>query len=234
MTDTRMVKEVIPGAFEGNGIFSAFKNPIWCYDFDAAELDLCFITKYGEKWGSPFLMHFDGDNGITDENLEKLASSIYRICKSQWEHLWLTNNAEYNPIFNTEVHETETVERTGNENNIEGSTTESTVKANSNNEVDNTTENKSQGFNSSSYQPESKTDVDTSTATDGTNLSGGANESSSIKNYGDVETRKHDREGNIGTMTAAQLIEGDVKAWRWNYILGVMKDISDLIALSIY
>ena len=238
MSENKMIKDILTGAAEGNGIFSAFDNPIWCYDFDPADLDIFFITTYGEKWSSPFLEYFDDEGGISDDNLKKVANSIYRMYKSQWEHLYKANVAEYDPLDNTNVTETETLSKVGTENNLTGMTTDSTNKGTS--AADSTgggsTTNERQGLGSNSYVPDNKSIVsnNSGSATSASDTTGSGTESTALKNYEDDHERKMTKHGNIGVMTFAQLIEGEQSAWRWNFIKGVMQDISDCITLSIY
>lgn len=238
MPDTRMLKDIMPTAFEGQGIFSAFDNPIWMYDFNAADLDLYFITNYGEKWGSPFISYFDSDTGISAENLSKVSSTIYRMYKSQWEHLYKANKAEYNPIHNTDVEEIETINKVGNENSIDGNTTAATTSTNGASDTNggSTMTNDVAGFNSSSYVNDTKNTGtnNADTAARSANTTGSEYENTSVKNYADDHERVLKRAGNIGIQTSAQLIGGELDLWKWNFIKGVMSDISETIALSIY
>lgn len=230
----KMVKDIL----KDKGIFSAFYNPIWCYDFDPADLDLYFITNYGEKWSSPFLSYFDEEGGITQENIEKVANAIYRMYKSQWEHLYKVNVAEYDPLDNTNVTETETIGKVGSENIIEGSSTDATTRgtgvSDSTGGGTNTHTREGLGSNNfvSDYQDSMSNNADAASSSSDT--SGSSSDNTSVKNYEDDNTRKLTKHGNIGTMTFSDLIRGEQSAWRWNFILGVMSDISDCIALSTY
>lgn len=239
MPDNRMLKDVMPGAFVGKGIFSSFDSPIWEYDFEATDLDLYFITNYGEKWASPFLSYFDTANGISDSDMKKVANTIYRMYKSQWEHLYKANKAEYNPIHNTDVEEKEIINKVGNENNIEGNTTAATTATNGESDTngDSTMTNDVAGFNSSSYVNDTKNigtnNADTTARS--ANTAGSETENTSMRNYADDHERILKRSGNIGIQTSAQLIGGELQLWdKWNFIKDVMGDISDTIALSIY
>lgn len=238
MMPERMLRDVMPQAFEGKGIFSAFDCPVWHYDFDTSDLDLYFITTYGERWSSPFLSYFDGPDGITDANLHRVASTIYRMYKSQWEHLYKANQAEYNPIHNTDVEEKEIINKVGNENSVEGNTTSATTATSGASDTSggSTMTNDIAGFNSSSYVNDTK-NVGTNnadTAARSSNNAGSDTESSSIKNYTDDHERILKKAGNIGIQTSAQLIGSEVDLWKWNFIKDVMRDICDTIALSIY
>jgi hypothetical protein len=99
-----------------------------------------------------------------------------------------------------------------------------------------TTDNKRSGFNSNnnvndtsgSASNTSNVDVDTSSNVES------SGENTELKNNTENIERETRKFGNIGVMTSAQLIGGEISLWRWNYIKSVMSDISDMIALSIY
>lgn len=119
--DYKTVADVITGAFTGNGIFSAFNNPIWCYDFNSEALDIQFITNYGDKPASPYLLHFDGENGISDDDLQAIAAHIYAMNKYSWEHLYKAVTTEYEPLYNVDAYESEKTNSTNSNSNIDSS-----------------------------------------------------------------------------------------------------------------
>lgn len=121
MKDYKTVSDVITGAFTGNGIFSAFDNPIWCYDFNSEALDIQFITNYGDKPAAPYLLHFDGENGISDDDLQAIASNIYSMYKYSWEHLYKAVKSEYEPLYNVDAYETEKTNSVNSNSNIDSS-----------------------------------------------------------------------------------------------------------------
>ena len=100
----RQIKDAFPNSFTGKGLFTAFDNPVWKDNFIASDLDILFITRYGEKIESPFLEHFDTGNGVSDSDLTTVARTIYSVFSSQWVHLWKANISEYNPIENTDAY----------------------------------------------------------------------------------------------------------------------------------
>lgn len=238
MPKRKKLGDLMPAAYTGSGIFSAFNNPIWAYDFDSKELDIFFISNYGEKWAAPYLSHISGNDILSSDKLKEVAHTIYSIYKSQWEHLYNAYKAEYNPIHNTDATEIETIKKVGNETGVHSGSTESFDSSTSSSEVSTSgsADNKRSGFNSSSNVNDNSGTSSSSSDTDMSSSASSSSESSAndtINNTEDVErqTRKF---GNIGVMTSAQLIGGEIELWKWNYIRGVMKDISDMIALSIY
>ena len=112
--ECNMLKNVIPGLLEGDGIFSAFDDPVWSEDYDASLLDIAFVSLYGNKFISPFLYNFCDEIGeIKGTDLDKLAAVIYNLKGNSWNHLYLASKAEYNPIENTDATETTTETKTG-------------------------------------------------------------------------------------------------------------------------
>ena len=102
-TTVRQIKDAFPNSFIGKGLFSAFDRPVWKDNFTASDLDILFITRYGERLESPFIEHFDTGNGVSESDLPVVARTIYSVFSSQWSHLWKANIAEYNPIENTDA-----------------------------------------------------------------------------------------------------------------------------------
>lgn len=238
MSRHKKVGDLIPSSYTGSGIFSAMNCPIWAYDFDPKELDIYFISNYGEKWASPYLNHISGGEILTAEKLSELANTIYSIHKSQWEHLYKANMAEYNPIHNTDATEIETVNKVGNESSQQAGTSESTSAGGSESATRGSGDfdNKRAGFNSSENVNDSsgENSSNASSEVDNAQTDGSTAQSDSIVNNTELVEREHRKFGNIGVMTSAQLIGGEIDLWRWNFIKNVMQDISDTIALSIY
>lgn len=115
------VADVIKGAYTGNGIFSNFENPCWCYDFNSEALDIQFITNYGDKPASPYLLHFNTDEGISDDDLQAISAHIYAMNKYNWEHLYKAVTSEYEPLYNVDAYETEKTNTVNNNNNVDSS-----------------------------------------------------------------------------------------------------------------
>ena len=43
------LNDVFPNAWNGSGVFSHMKNPVWGTDYDPQQLDILFMSKYSEK-----------------------------------------------------------------------------------------------------------------------------------------------------------------------------------------
>lgn len=142
-TTVRQIKDAFPNSFVGNGLFSAFNNPVWKDNFTASDLDILFITRYGERLESPFIEHFDTGNGVSENDLTVVARTIYSVFASQWEHLWKANIAQYNPIENTDafisITDTHETSANGTENRTTAGSTSGTTGGKTETDTDNTT-----------------------------------------------------------------------------------------------
>ena len=271
------VADVIKGAFTGNGIFSNFDNPCWCYDFNSESLDIQFITNYGDKPASPYLLHFNTDEGISDDDLQSIAAHIYAMYKYNWEHLYKAVTSEYEPLYNVDAYETEKSNSVNSNNNID-SAVYSDSSVNNDAHVDDTDGTRSaskissgsgdtdstgngdslndvSSFNSglvndtgndSSTSAVTGTnndvsDIENETNSDSHDIAGSDNhlannnvDRSSVSNGSSEGERTVRRYGNIGVTTNAQMIQGEIEVWKFNFMARVMSDICDIIALSIY
>lgn len=238
MGKRKRLGDLMPAAYTGSGIFSAINNPIWVYDFDPAQLDIFFISNYGEKWAAPYLMHISEGNILDSDKITQIANTIYSMYRSQWEHLYKSYKAEYNPLHNTDATEIEKINKVGNENTQTANSSEGTSSGTSSNDTSGSgnVTNKRSGFNSSSDVRDTSGNNSSTAESDGSNsqTDEASSEGSEIVNNTENVEREYRKFGNIGTMTAAQLIGGELSLWKWNFIKQVMQDISDTIALSIY
>lgn len=245
----KKIIDVIPQLKTGTGFFSKFVDPIWAEDYATpAQLDIFYGMTYGDKWTTPLLDHFiDEDTGtISNDDLGAIASMLYQLRGHEWEKLYAALKAEYNPVENTDVYENYTDNRTGSGTN--GNTrTLNTQTANSGtgsvtssgSGSGNTASNR-YGFDSA--QPVGDTtgsDSSTTQSTTGTTTSNTINDTGTITDAGtasNTESITHTlrRHGNIGVMTAAQLVGGEIELWKWTFIIQVMEDINRFVSLSVY
>ena len=204
-----------------NGLFSAFVNPVWADAFpDAAELDIYFFTRFGDRIGNKLIKFYENDSGIVSgDNLTALAKMVYDINARKWEHLFGVYEAEYNPLNNTEYVETWN-DNTHTVADIDSSGSGSTT-------LGSHTQTDKWGLGSSSGVPESKVTnggSDSSTTSNNT-------DSNSTTDY----TSERKKAGNIGLTSTIDLISQEADFWfKWNFIDQICKDICDIIALSIY
>lgn len=103
--------------------------------------------------------------------------------------------------------------------------------SNSGTSTGSTTSSSTTGSHATTSNQNSSTETETGTVTDantGTIADSGSN------SYSKSITDTYHKHGNIGTMTASQLIGGDVELWQWMFIKTICEDICDIIALSVY
>lgn len=245
----RTILDIIPQMKTGTGFFSSFVAPCWEDDYETpAQLDMFYAMTYGQKHPAPILdMFVDDDTGkIDNDDVAVIASMLYQLRGHEWEKLYAALKAEYNPVENTDVYEDYTDERTGSGTNGNTRTLNTTTTNNGTGSVDSTasgsgnTANNRYGFDSAQAVGET-TGSDSSTTTSGTDTethntiadTGTITDAGTASNSETIEhtLRRH---GNIGVMTAAQLVGGEIELWKWTFIIQVMEDISHLTALAVY
>lgn len=215
----KTLNDYFPHAIEGNGIFSEIAKIEWFEGLDPKSFDMYFSLKCGEKFGSTTLKPFLSENGIVEgAKLTKLAKVIYNINKISWKNIYRDLTVEYNPIENTDYTET------FNEKAVSSgdASTESTGSGGGSSTVN----TDKFGFNSSTAVH----DTVIGTSEESSSTANTATETSNENNV-DRTIRKH---GNIGVTTNAQMIESDLEIWKNKIADKFIKDICDIIALSIY
>lgn len=120
----------------------------------------------------------------------------------QWERAYNVITAEYNPIWNVDAHEEESITR-----ELSGATSDSMEgETSSTNTTDTETINSTKGYNSNSWTETDKTDgsaTDTGTGTQSESRTGTNTESETITNV-------RDRGGNIGITMSQQLVTAEL------------------------
>ena len=245
----KTVIDIIPQMKTGTGFFSAFVDPCWAEDYETpAQLDMFYAMTYGHKHPAPILdMFVDEDTGeIDNDDVAVIASMLYQLRGHEWEKLYAALKAEYNPVENTDVYENYTDNRTGSGTN--GNTrTLNTQTANSgtgsvtsSGSGSGNTANNRFGFDSAQAVGDTTgSDSSTTQSTTGTTTSNTINDTGTITDAGtasNTESITHTlrRHGNIGVMTAAQLVGGEIELWKWTFIIQIMNDIVELITLKVY
>ncbi len=179
-------------------LFDALELP---EDYDKQTFIDALLIEHGEKcilYSNPDFMKYSiGAWG------RKWALELERIAQAL--------KAEYNPIYNYDRFEeyTDTEGRTLNSKTNSGHTAKDAPKFNV------TTENKTSAYNSSTYQPESKTTADTSGNTQ--DLTESANSSTDDKEDRELKHKAH-LYGNIGVTTSAAMVS-EVVQQRFKYNL---------------
>lgn len=108
----KRLTDVFPDWIIGSGIFSElhkFDVP-WKNKFESAPLDLAYFgNNSGDKLISPLVEKLLVNDELPEENLTKLAQSIYTLNIDNWSRLWSALQEEYDPLQNYNGDETRTV-----------------------------------------------------------------------------------------------------------------------------
>ena len=108
----KRLTDVFPDWIIGSGIFSElhkFDVP-WKNKFESAPLDLAYFgNNSGDKIISPLVEKLLVNDELPEENLTKLAQSIYTLNIDNWSRLWSALQEEYDPLQNYNGNETRTV-----------------------------------------------------------------------------------------------------------------------------
>lgn len=217
--DKKTIKEYFPSAISGEGLFTEIAKIEWFAGLSPSAFDTYFALKVGDKIGRNILDAFVNDDGIiTGEKLTELAKIIYNVNIISWRNVYRDLTVTYNPIENTDFVETIKDHST--------SSGETSSESEASGENSSETDNNRYGFNSSEAAPERKDEISGSDSS-----SGSSSASTSTKGTYEREYRKH---GNIGVTTNAQMITSDLEVWKNKCADYFIRDICELIALSIY
>lgn len=248
------MKTLYPTLSAGNAIFTdlqSFDVP-WKDANVNTILDYYYLSSSGEKHPAPLLADMSYNStlkiyeSLTSENRAIIAGIIFNIFNAKWERLWNAYNAEYNPISNYDMVETETVEKDVITSNSDtGSVTHTGTDTVTNTGTigtssQGTTESDVYGFNSSTAsndrdsstsatatQTNNTTETDTKNLTETRNLSNGGTSDENV-------SRSLERSGNIGVTTTQQMLTSEIELWQWNYYKSVVDDINSIACMVIY
>lgn len=171
-------------------------------DHNSTYLDEQLIVNYGSRKMNSVIDNYrydlSGDEILYQVYSEDLARNIITLFGKRWEEYINEIGLVYNPIHNYDMNEHEEVNSSV------------TVSGDNTNSV--------QGFNSTSFKPESKTEDTHTTSGD------------KKDNYRDL-TRK----GNIGVTTSQQMLEAEINL-RDNNILvkRLLLDVANYITVGVY
>lgn len=97
----------------GDGIMSDladFSVP-WHESDSVALLDIGYYWHSANKLASPILMDIFNDLPLTETKRTTIAGVVYQIYDRKWAKLWEAYSAQYNPISNYDMTETEVIDR---------------------------------------------------------------------------------------------------------------------------
>lgn len=234
-----------------DGIFSHLFPPngdddIWNNDYNQY-LDLDYLGNYsGEKTISNLVrLLLDENKKLTNAALDRLSDIIHSLYNDKWSGLWATQNLEYNPIENYNMRERltndSTVKNYGHTNTRTDNLTH--AKTGTETESPNLTVNDNlgvNGFNSNDSVPaeersrtstgNTQTTYNTSDADTGTQTT--------VDSGADTTTHSYllTRDGNIGTVTAQDMIEQERGLWlNWDFFRSVVyPDIDRVLTIYTY
>lgn len=232
------LNDVYPNAFNGEGIFSYMYNPPWNGDYTTQELDIMFFSDYGNRIVSPLVDHYIVNNQLSIDDMKEISKIILSKYNINWLKKYEVLKSEYNPIENYKMTESENInginqtdvsnDVTATESGTKNDNGESTVIGTSKTEI--------YGYNSDVASP---SDAGSGSNTSNIeNKSDFTNEKTESYRINENITRKDDRtltrSGNIGVTTSQQMIESEIKLWRWNYIKDIFEDVSSMVSIPYY
>ena len=219
MYNEKTLNDYIPSMLTGAGLFTEIAKVEWFPGLDPAAFDTYMALTAGEKIGRKMLDLYSNDDGVvTGTNLTALAKMIFAVNAISWRNIYRDLTVEYNPIENTDFYETINDKSTGSGTVVND--TDVSYKPGS------VATNKRSGLGSETLVNDSST---TMSGTDKTE-----NDSTVTNNNSGTYERELHKHGNIGVTTNAQMINSDLEVWRNKIADLFIKDICDLIALSIY
>lgn len=113
MKPSLKMKELYPTMISGDGIMSDlsdFSVP-WHDLEDTSLLDIGYYWHSANKLASPIVMDIFDELPLTEAKRTTIAGVVYQIYDRKWAKLWDVYTAEYNPISNYDMTETETIDK---------------------------------------------------------------------------------------------------------------------------
>lgn len=230
-----ILRDVFDGWTNGYGLFAYISDVTtlpWAEAtaVDSTVLDIAYFGNHsGGKFCSPLVKLVLDENGVVPEAARATIAKIL-VAKylPNWQHLWATNEAVYNPIHNYDMTESRVMKQADSEAvKSDRSGTDSTEHGMTVDEMD-----YKFGINTDIESPKPSDKVfteqggETSTTseyTDNRNRVGASEE--------DEETH---RAGNIGVTTTQKLLQEERELWIWNFFDQVFNDIDRELALMFH
>ena len=205
--------------FTTGGIFKALyasDSLDWLSEDNAEAMDIEYYLQHsGEKRISTLyakLLEFELAETITS-SMSKLVDIIVNKFKDNWNKLYESINADYNPIENYSMTEEETPEL--------DDTTTTNVKS----KIKTHTEATNYGFNSATGKLAGASDEEVST-------NPLDNETKVVLNKRGKRTLT--RSGNIGVTTSQQMIESEIELRKKNFVDLVYNDVDSILCNNLY
>lgn len=193
----------VPGIFTTlSGLPEAATRPWFATDYKALDYEY-YGNHSGRKTISPLLDMLAPEDGAVD--VTKLSDVIFKHFLDKWDRLYAIYKAEYEPLENYSMTETETPNLHRSSTNYQTTDASSSVY----------------GFNSSTPVPQGE--------------STGTTHGESTSNFEDeTGTRTLTRSGNIGVTTSQQMAESEIALWKWNFYEQIFQDLDKILTIPIY
>ena len=192
---------------------------------DLAEM---FLELYKYRY-----MIIDFDQGSNYNAYYKRAKIVYNINKNKYIKLVATETAEYNPIENYSMTESETGKRTPDlSRSSEGTASQSGTNSETNNTSATSTDS-STSFDSSAFINNSKNETTGNSTASGEN-SATSSSTVNIRETGTEQTqREMTRKGNIGVTTTQQMLEQERSVADFSTVKVFFEDVAKLLFFDI-
>jgi len=204
-----------------------------------------FGNHSGDKLIAPLVQKLiDTNTGATPEiltaaEITMLAHNIAIYFNKKWTALYAVTQAQYDPIENYSLEETETP----NLNYTHGTSSDYEVtdeiksKSNFTVSTNNVGDQGVYGFNSGVATPASESSAQSATTTQGDADDNVETRTHSQDGYTietETGTKTLSRSGNIGVTTSQQMLESEIALWQWNFYKQVFEDVDKILTLRIY
>ena len=221
-----IIGELYPGEF------------VWIPE-NPGDLDLLYISRSGEKESSPLVDVLSVDGVLTEEGRKKAVKSAVVYYKRKWDRLWELEIAEYNPIENYSMTETETPNISKKESVSDDYSLNTDVETKEKQTVTTNQDgdNAVYGFNSTNPVPtaeETQNSTTTAERLPADNKVSQKQTQSGYREQTETGTRTLTRSGNIGVTTSQQMIQSSIDLSKWMFLEEVMRDLDTLLTTPLY
>ena len=227
------VNDIFPNWLTSGGIFALLSAVEGGHDIpwamDSGLLDLDYHGNHsGDKVVSPLVKKMlEADNGtLSITHAGQLALIIYNKYIDNWIKRYTAFHAEYDPLENYSMTETETAE--GTNTGTQG--TAETVDRDTSAQTDTEGTGSIYGYDSSTPSPSDK--QETSVTSSGTEDVSRSN--TRTDNLAHTEDRELTRSGNIGVTTSQQMLQAELEIRMYDFFESVYQDIDKVLTIPVY
>lgn len=247
LTETRILNDIFVHWSENEGFFhflyywASHESPQieipWLPNSDIANmLDWEYHgNTSGDKPASALLDKFLKDiEEIGQAYFLRFAELWYRLFADTVNREFAVLSSQYNPIENYSMTESSSDSKTGTDILVKSGNQSRAMTGGR--KVQTETKDSIQGFNSSTYNPDTKTEItDKTTYTD--DNGNAETETETFNNVTDTTTYNSGvshgmtRSGNIGTTTTQQMLQSEIDLWKWNFYHDILFPAVDKILI---